>query len=282
MIFAVANQKGGVGKTTTAVSLGHGLAQLGLPALIADLDSQGHVSASLGLERGDGLYQVMVRGGRLADHVIASGRAGLDVLPGDKSTAAVKTHLVTAATLALANGETDRTRWALAEVLEPARAVYQSIILDCAPSLDILNVCAMTAADAFVIPVAVNYLDVDGMAQYVESLQKQLGMSGQALAGRVVIVPTMFDAKTRESRKWLDRLRDYEASIGALVTQPAPRETAVREATTAGRTVFEAGARAAEAYAGVLAGVLDMMKTKAVGELRIQRPAPRPVYFGEV
>lgn len=263
MIWIVSNSKGGVGKTTTAVSVAHGLAVLGIPTLLVDLDPQGHVAAALGMQRTGGVHAVMAKGGSLADHVAPSGRTNLDVLPGDKSTAGVKIALSTEAAIAGAQGAPDRTRYRLADVLEPARQVYGAIVVDCGPTLDILNINAMHAGDRFLLPVKCDYLAVDGLAQYVESLQRQLAASAREVAGRVVIVPTLHEGRTRESRRWLADLTQFGQGFGAPVADPVPAETDVREATSAGRTVFEAAegrprscTRSAEAYGLLLGRVL--------------------------
>ncbi len=242
-IIVVANAKGGIGKTTTAVSLGAAMAAAGLRTLLVDLDSQGHVAVSLGLERTDGLYQFIANGAPAPAVIVPSGRDNLDVLPGDKSTAGLK--------LALAG--MDYREQILAQALKPLAALYDVAILDCGPTLDILNVNAIHAGEQFLLPVKCDYLAVDGLAQYVESLRSHLRMSSRELAGRVVILPTMFDQTTNESRVWLDAIREFGKANRVTVAPPIPVDTKARAAASAGKTIWEYGAeRAKVGYVNLL------------------------------
>jgi chromosome partitioning protein len=235
-IIAVANSKGGVGKTTTAISLGSGMATAGLRVLLVDLDSQGHVAVSLGIDRTDGLYQLLVNGTPAPAVIVPSGRANLDILPGDKSTAGVK----------LALSGMDYRERILSAALQPLAVLYDVVMLDCGPTLDILNVNAIHASTQYLLPVKCDYLAVDGLGQYVESLRSHLRMGGRELAGRVVVIPTMFDQTTRESRTWLEAIQEFGKVQRITVTAPIPTDTKAREASATGRTIWEYGAQRAQ------------------------------------
>jgi chromosome partitioning protein len=251
-VIAVGNQKGGVGKTTTSVNLGHALAMLGFSVLLVDLDSQGHVSWSLGIQRQPGLYNLLNPAAQLPlDRVtVPSGRQRLDVVPGDKSTAGIK--------MALA-GEDYREQY-LKRALQPAIGRYHYVILDCGPTLDILNVNAFHAATHFLITVKVDALALVGVADYIESLSKHLGLTGRAAQTCVLaIVPTMFDQVTRESREVYANLLatfghsdDTARRLMTLpVAAPVPVDTKLREASRFGRTIWEYAPKSSAAAAYV-------------------------------
>ena len=210
----VANSKGGVGKTTTTVTLGHALAIRELRVLLVDADAQGNVSSHLGLEPAGGLYKVIVEG-QDVERLVVKAREGLWVLPGDKSTARAK-EIMTSYSF---------REQVLVKTLEPVRDLYDVALIDCAPSLDVLNVAALVAADDLLIPVAVDYLATVGLAQHVETVA-ELRRAGHDATLRWV-VPTFFDELTRESRAILGELAEH---FGGLVTVPIHRNVKLREA----------------------------------------------------
>src|SRR5512135_3774960 len=136
-VFALANQKGGVGKTTTAVTIADGLARRGLRALLVDLDPQGHIAFALGLKKSPGLYR-LVCGGEPIHRVVQNARPNLDLLPGDKQTEKVKRQITLS----------DFRESILLDLLDTSG--YEAVILDLAPSFDVLHVNGLMAAD-FVI-----------------------------------------------------------------------------------------------------------------------------------
>ncbi len=225
MILAIANQKGGVGKTTTAVTLAHGLAREGLEVVVIDLDSQGNVADALGLASGNDLYRLLFPGlgAPLAEVVTPSGRNHLDVVRSDKRTANLK--------MALA-GEPFR-EGVLARALRGA--AYDVVILDCAPSVDILHVAALVAADALLVPTRLDQLAIKGVRDVLQSLVaiQQVGGSRCELLG---ILPTFYDRVTRESHAQLEHLVN---TFGALVWPPIPVDTRCRVAPRFGQTLWE-------------------------------------------
>jgi chromosome partitioning protein len=227
---AIMNQKGGVGKTTTAVTLGHGLALRGHRALIVDLDAQGNVADALGVEKRGDLYELLVNGQMTITH---SGRPGLDLILGDKRTVEAKAILI---------GRPFREH-ALAKALA-ALDDYDVVILDVAPGVDVLQVGALVAADAFLIPAALDHLAVVGVGDAMASaaaLKSAGGMGGRFLG----ILPTFWERATNESQLQLEFLA---AQFGVWVWEPVPRDTKAREATAHGQTLWEyaPGCRALE------------------------------------
>ena len=244
-IYAVANHKGGVGKTTTTAALGHGLALAGSRVLVVDLDAQGNLARALGQAPTDGVYGVLVRHQPITSRVIAV-RPGLDLdlLPSDGSTLEAALVLT---------GRKFRER-VLARALEPVRQGYDYILLDCPPGMGLMSTNALVAADGLVVPAQVDYLATVGLAQLVTSLA-ELRDAGHDCR-LALIVPTMYDRVTNESGAVLRQLAD---NFGNLVTAPIPRVTKLRECPAHGQTIFEYAPKSpgAWAYIRVVRRLLD-------------------------
>lgn len=246
-IIAIANQKGGVGKTTTAVTLAHGLALRGRRVLLVDLDPQGQCATFLGLRQESGVFDLLVGGRPLADVARSADvndhrRQGLGLVPGDKRTA-------TAQIVMTAEGyDLD----ALAGALGGTPADY--ILFDTSPSVGTLQEMALYAADWLIAPVATDYPAAEGLAGVLETLQavERRGGSCRLLA----VLPTMHDDVTRESAAALEQL---QARLGDVVMSPIHRATVLRECAAEGLTIWEKAAksRAGEEYAALVWRVLD-------------------------
>ena len=221
VIIPFANQKGGVAKTTSAVTLGHGLAMRGVRTLIVDTDPQGHVAFALGLNKSDGLYKLIVEEEPLGS-VAVEARQNLYIVPGDKRTEKVKRYVT----------GLDYREAILADVL--ANTSYKVIILDMAPSLDVLHVAALMAADWVLIPTKLDSLAVDGvneiLASYAEAVRHGARVKGYR------ILPTFFDRVTNETPVQLQALVEH---FGANVWPPIPVDTKAREAPAYGKTLWE-------------------------------------------
>jgi chromosome partitioning protein len=234
-IIAIVNQKGGVGKTTTAVTLGHGLALRGKRALVVDLDSQGNVADSLGLEKTDGLYRLIAYNvGKQA--ITPSGRPRLDVILSDKNTVRAKRNI----------NERDFREYALREALASVADDYDVIFLDAAPGVDVLQLNSLVAATHFIVPVGLDHLAVVGAGDALASAAS-LGKIG-ALTGQFLgVLPTMWERTTKESHQQLETL---VSQFRQLVWSPIPRDTKAREAPGYGKTLWEY-APGSRALAGV-------------------------------
>jgi chromosome partitioning protein len=224
---AILNQKGGTGKTTTAVNLAAGIADRGLDVLLVDMDAQGNVGTSLGIRGERSLYHLLVHGDgdtRL-DDVVVPVRGHLDVITADATLAMAEVYLAR-----IDNGR-DRV---LATRLAAASTRYQYVVLDCGPSLSLLNQNALTFADEVLIPVSCDYLALVGVKQVLKTIKdidKHLGHAVR-ISG---VVPTFFD-RTRLSREAFETLTGH---FKDRVYDPIRRSTRLAEAPSHRQTIFE-------------------------------------------
>jgi chromosome partitioning protein len=253
-VIAIANQKGGVGKTTTAVSLAHGLALKGKEVLLIDLDPQGQSAVSLGMKAEPGAYYLLTPppGGVITvKQWIRKAREHLWLIPGDISTNASQ---------ALINAE-GRSSSYIADQLRPLiknGMGLDYIIFDTAPSVGGIQERAIWASDMVLVPTATEFLAADGVRKIYEAMAKlknEQGWKGNVLG----ILPTFYDEQTRESRIQLD---EYRKIFTDLMLSPIHRTTLLRECPAEGRTIFEvetvteAAQRAVREYQAVVAHVL--------------------------
>jgi chromosome partitioning protein len=226
-VYAVANQKGGVGKTTTAVNLAACVAEAGYPTLLVDLDPQCNATVALGLGRGHerNTYTCLLGGSSLADAAVSTPVPNLLVVPSAPDLAG--------ATVELPRMVGSERR--LSEALAPARDRFEYVILDCPPSLGPLSVNALVAADRVIVPVQAEYLALEGLAQFLDTLsliQRELNPDLQ-IAGMLL---TMHDGRTRLAQDVEQELRRH---FPALVMRTViPRNVRIGEAPSYGRPVI--------------------------------------------
>jgi chromosome partitioning protein len=240
-VIALANQKGGVGKTTTAINLGAALAERGKRVLLIDMDPQGALSVGLGLNPlalDQTLYNLLMNPKLDADPVITSTKVtGLDLLPSNIDLAAAEVMLV---------GEVAREQ-ALARVLRPLRKRYDFLLIDCPPSLGLLTVNSLTAADGVLVPLECEYFALRGMALLMDTISKITDRLNPNLE-IVGILATMYDARTVHGREVLGRVED---AFGDRVFQTVIGKTIrFAEAPVAGESIltYAADSPGAAAY----------------------------------
>ncbi len=239
-IFAVANQKGGVGKTTTTVNLGACFADEGRRVLIVDLDPQANASTGTGLNPRDfehSIYDVLLHDVALSDIIEPTAVKNLEVAPSSLDLAGAEIELVPALS------REQRLRNALAEVADD----YDIVLIDCPPSLGLLTINALTAASEVLVPIQTEYYALEGLGQLIRNVDLVRRSLNPALELSTIVL-VMFDARTKLSGQVVDEVR---AHFGDKVCrQVIPRTVRLSEAPSFGQpiTVFDPESRGAVAY----------------------------------
>jgi len=245
-IIAIANQKGGVGKTTTAVNLGFALAEEGVRVLLIDLDPQGNATSSLGMQEleGESLYEPLLGGVSVAEKILPTRLPRLFIVPADLDLAGAEVEI--------ARMSDHLTR--LKETLLPLRAddTFDYVLLDCPPSLGILMTNALAAADELLTPIQCEYFALEGLVKIVRVIEqvRDSGANDNLEIGGIVM--TMFDSRTNLSTQVVADVREH---FGERVYETViPRTVRLSEAPSFGKSVLEhdpngAGARAYRALA---------------------------------
>jgi chromosome partitioning protein len=240
--ITVANRKGGVAKTTTAVTLAHGLARANHRVLLIDLDSQGHCATALSMDPEPGVFDLTVTGQPVENLIRRTGRSGLDLLPSNSRTnTAAQIAQIEHLPIGL-----------LATHLQPLS--YEFHVIDTPPSGYFQEV-ALYLADILVLPAALDFLALDGVRAILD-LAEAIGRQHGRMASRRLLLPVFAD-HTNESKYNLKQIQDY---FGDIVADAVPRRVKVREATAAGQTIFEyaPGDDAASAYQSLIARLIGV------------------------
>ncbi len=241
-MIAIANQKGGVGKTTTSINLAACLAELGQKVLLIDMDSQGNTTSGLGIEK-DALdktiYEVLREEVQIEDAIITLNNffETLDLIPANRNLAGAEIELITS----------EDMQFILKNKLSPIRELYDFIILDCPPALGMLTVNAMTAADTVLVPIQCEFYALDGLSQLIytiELIQKNLNPK-LYIEG---VVFTMYDARTNLSLQVVENVKDnLQQNIYKTII---PRNVRLAEAPSYGLpiNIYDKKSKGAEAY----------------------------------
>ncbi|MBU0973910.1 MAG: ParA family protein [Proteobacteria bacterium] len=223
-VFTVLNEKGGVGKTTTVIHLAHGMALLGYKTLIIDSDGQGNASLNLGLPRGDDLYTLILQAGArtLSDTVFKTGRANLDVLRSDPTTADLKVKL---------SRLNDDRQYVISTILE--NNTYDVVFIDCPPSVDVLMPASVVAADYLIIPTTCTQNSVIGMQDLMDQLNALKEFTTCEIAG---ILPTRVDLVKTEGLMQLKNIYDLYPQ---WLWSPIPQDANCEKLERIGMTFWE-------------------------------------------
>ena len=239
-IIAIANQKGGVGKTTTAINLSASLAEKGKKVLLIDTDPQGNATSGFGIDKNEldnTIYELILGECSVQDCIIKEVIQGVSILPSNVNLAAAEIELI----------GVDKKEYILKNEIDWVRDEYDFIIIDCPPSLSMLTVNAMTTADSVLVPIQCDYYALEGLSQLIhtvnlvkERLNPELDMEG--------VVFTMFDSRTNLSSQVVDNVKEHlEQNVYKTVI---PRNIRLAEAPSYGMPIqkYDPKSAGAEAY----------------------------------
>jgi chromosome partitioning protein len=247
-IYAVANQKGGVGKTTTAINLGAYVAKSSKRVLLVDMDPQANATSSLGYDKRNleqTMYDVIINNLPLADLIITTDRVGLDIAPAGLALAGAEVELV----------GLPKREFRLALALRPMLDRYDYIIVDCPPSLGLLTLNSLTAASGAIIPIQCEYLALEGLSQLLGTIKRIRERLNPSLIVMGVVM-TMYDSRTLLSGQVVNEVRKYFPH--EIFNTIIPRSVRLAEAPSYGQSILEydSDSRGAQAYESLAAELM--------------------------
>jgi chromosome partitioning protein len=255
-VISVANQKGGVGKTTTAINLATGLAACGQRVLVVDLDPQGNASTGLGVTQFENdVYEVLVGDRALSDIVCRTAIPGLDVAPASADLAAAEIELI----------EIEARERRLRDALAPLLGDYDYVLIDCPPALGLLTINALVAAHSVLVPLQCEYFALEGLTRLMKSIERIRRSYNEDLDIQGIVL-TMHDARNNLCRQVEADVRGY---FGDRVYRTViPRNVRLSEAPSFGKPalVYDLACAGAQAYARLAAELLRREGAGPIGE----------------
>jgi chromosome partitioning protein len=239
-VLAIANQKGGVGKTTTAINLAASLAANDLRILLIDIDPQGNATTGLGLKKPDdqlSTYHALVTDIPLTEILQPTHCEGLTILPSDRNLVAANVELV----------DVQNRESRLRAKLQPLRHAFDFILIDCPPALDLLTLNAMVSADAVLIPIQCEFFALEGISQLIDTIERVRDAFGHDLKIQGILL-TMYDDRTNLAKQVADDLRDFFHH--QVFETVIPRSIRLAEAPSHGKPIlsYDPRSKAAESY----------------------------------